>query len=353
MRYALVLLVAAAVLAMAATADSAAPAPARWIAFHADPRGSGDLFLDSPDGRQRRRLTRFFGQVPTATWSPDGSRLALLARPRGVVDIYVIDADGRNLRQLTRDEGDHFGDVAWSPDGQSLAFTCCGEDNPAIYTMHADGTGRARIADDAGQPAWAPDGDHIAYISFRDGTQPELYVATPDGSDPRRLTSNRAADTDPVWSPDSGHMAFTSERTGRAQVFVMDADGANQRRLAVDRWSDQRPVWSKDGSRLAFTSFRNRDPNLLGIGNAEVVVARVDGSAVRNLTHSPAWDGEPAWSVDGKKIAFATRRDFGPRGIFRVGVMTASGTNVRLLPAVAGEGNAGGKANSCCPAWQP
>jgi Tol biopolymer transport system component len=350
-RYALVLAVAALALGVS-TSGSSAPGPVHWIAFHADPRSSGDLFLDSPDGRQRRRLTRFFGQIPTAAWSPDGSRLALLARPRGVVDVYVIDVDGRNLRQLTRNEGDHFGDVAWSPDGQSLAFTCCGEEDEAIFTMHPDGSGRIRIADDSGQPAWSPDGTRIAFTSFRDGN-PEVYVANADGSDPRRLTSKRAADTDPTWSPDGRRIAFTSARTGREQVFVMDADGANQRRLVVDRWSDQRPAWSRDGGRLVFTSFRNRDPNLLGIGNAEVVVVRADGTGARNLTHSPAWEGEPAWSPEGKRIAFATRRDFGPRGIFRVGVMTAAGTGVKLLPIVPGEGNAGGKANACCPAWQP
>lgn len=105
-------------------------------------------------------------------------------------------------------------------------------------------------------------------------------------------------------------------------------------------------MWSRDGSRLLFTSFRNRDPNLLGIGNADIVVARADGSLVRYLTQSPAWEGEPAWSPDGKKIAFATRRDLSPRGIFRAGVMSANGKKVKLVPTVPGEGNAGDRANS-------
>jgi Tol biopolymer transport system component len=343
---------ASTLLAAFASASSADPETTHWIAFHADPGGSGDLYLDSPSGADRRRLTRLFGQIPTASWSPDGSQLALLARPKGVVDVYLIDADGRNLRQLTRDEGDHFGDIAWSPNGRSLAFTCCGEHDTAVFTIRTDGSERTRIAAEAGQPTWSPDGSRMVFLSFRDGN-PEIYVAGSDGSDPQRLTFSRAEDSDPAWSPDGRRIAFTSTRIGRAQIYVMNADGTMQQRLVADRWSDQRPMWSKDGTRLAFTSFRNRDPNLLGIGNADILVVRADGSQLRNLTHSRYWEGEPAWSPDGRKLAFATRRDFGPRGIFRVGVMGANGSQVKLLPIVPGGGNPGGKANSCCPSWQP
>lgn len=72
---------AAALAAGTMTGSSSSGASSRWIAFHADPGGSGDLYVDSEDG-SRRRLTRLFGQVPTASWSPDGARFALLARPR-------------------------------------------------------------------------------------------------------------------------------------------------------------------------------------------------------------------------------------------------------------------------------
>src|SRR5262249_36270877 len=119
--------------------------------------------------------------------------------------------------------------------------------------------------------------------------------------------------------PDGKRIAFTSKRDGRAQIYVMNADGSGQRRVVADRWSDQRPSWSPDGGRLLFTSFRNRDPNLLGIGNAEIDVVRADGSGLRNLTRSRFWEGEPAWSPNGRRIAYAIRRDFGPGGGVRGG----------------------------------
>ena len=108
----------------------------------------------------------------------------------------------------------------------------------------------------------------------------------------------------------------------------MDSDGANQRRLVSDRWSDQQPAWSPDGTQILFTSYRNSDPLMRGIGNADIVVASATGDRVRNLTRSPAWEGDPAWSPDGSEIAFAISET----GTFRLGVMTATGTSPRYLP---------------------
>lgn len=68
MRAALVMTVlAAALVAGTTTGSSSSGASGRWIAFHADPGGSGDLYIGSEDGSRRRRLTRLVGQVPTAS----------------------------------------------------------------------------------------------------------------------------------------------------------------------------------------------------------------------------------------------------------------------------------------------
>lgn len=83
---------------------------------------------------------------------------------------------------------------------------CCGEREQAIYTIGADGSGRMRLADNAGQPVWSPDGERIAFLSFRDGN-PELYSMKADGSDQTRLTSGPAEDVDPAWSPDGRRIA--------------------------------------------------------------------------------------------------------------------------------------------------
>jgi tol-pal system beta propeller repeat protein TolB len=199
----------------------------------------------------------------------------------------------------------------------------------------------------AGQPAWSPDGKKLAFLRVQSGN-PDIYTITVDGSGERRLTNDSAEDVDPAWSPDGKFIAFDSKRTGRSQIFVMSADGSNQRRLTRDRFNDQQPRWSPNGDRMVFTSFRNRDPNLRGIGNAEILTATLQGR-LRNLTHSTYWEGDPSWSPDGKSVAFAQRRDPGPRGTFAIGVTSATGSQRRLLPRIHGFSNS--LANSCCPDW--
>ena len=96
---------------------------------------------------------------------------------------------------------------------------------------------------------------------------------------------------------------FTAN-TGYA-LYVMDADGRHQRRLTYMQAEEGLPAWSPDGRRIAFAS--NRD------GNSEVYVMHADGSHQRRLTRHPASDAFPAWSPDGKRIAFLSAAPGRPR----------------------------------------
>lgn len=82
-------------------------------------------------------------------------------------------------------------------------------------------------------PSWAPDGTRVAFASNRGGSW-DIWTMKPDGSDPRRLTTDDGEDTHPAWSPDGKTIAFLSSRSGRREVWLMDADGANQRPAAED-----------------------------------------------------------------------------------------------------------------------
>jgi TolB protein len=158
------------------------------------------------------------------TWSPDGKQIAFA---RATSDghgwtwaaIYVVDADGGNERLLV----DHALDPAWSPDGRQILFTkyrrsygssddcvySCG-----IYVVNADSVGRTpagrgiRRLQASGpldtSPAWSPDGDEIVFMSTRDARkgwvgERELYVMDADGTNVRRLTTNRVGEGEPDW----------------------------------------------------------------------------------------------------------------------------------------------------------
>ena len=76
----------------------------------------------------------------------------------------------------------------------------------------------------------------------------------------------------------------------------MNADGSERIRLTTDPDADFDPAWSPDGRRIAFRTHRD--------GNEEVYVMNADGSEQRNASRSPGGDYSPAWSPDGKWIAF-------------------------------------------------
>jgi Tol biopolymer transport system component len=187
---------------------------------------------------------------------------------------------------------------AWSPDGKWIAYSAQQTSGSDIFLVNPDGTGRQRLTDNKaidGSPTWSPDGKQIALFSDRDGNW-EIYVMNADGSNVRRLTNHPGQDHSPAWSPDGKWIAFVSERDGNEEIYLtlaphasagVNPDGTNLRRLTRNKAEDWFPAWSPDGKRIAFSS--NRD------GNHEIYVMDADGSDQKRLTNNNAEDWGPEW----------------------------------------------------------
>ena len=104
-----------------------------------------------------------------------------------------------------------------------------------------------------------------------------------------------------------------------SDIYVMNADGSGTRKLTHNALQNAEPAWSPDGRKIAFRSTRN--------GNRDIYVMNADGSGKRNLTRNAAWDSRPSWSPDGRKIAFVSDRD----GRLEAHVMNADGSGQRSL----------------------
>ncbi len=162
-----------------------------------------------------------------------------------------------------------------------------------IYLMNSDGKRVRRLTEHPqadGIPAWSPDGQKIAFVSFRNEPR-DIYVMNPDGTNLINLTqSPERSDSYPSWSPDGKQIVFST-----GDIWVMDADGENQRNLTNHIAGDGQPDWSPDGRQIAFSSDRDRAWEFEGRDNRDIYVMNTDGTNPINLTNNPAWDSSPAW----------------------------------------------------------
>lgn len=173
-------------------------------------------------------------------------------------------------------------DSAWPAE---LAFSRPEAVGGGVFVLQR--SGRVRLLSTRGlSPAWSPDGRRIAYVAPSAGGLTDVYVADADGKNRASLTRTPGqAEDEPRWSPDGRRLVV--ERSGR--LFVIRADRRDERFLANGR----EPAWSEKRSRIAFVG-----------SDDDLYLVQPSGRGLRRLTTSPAVESQPAWSPDGRKLAY-------------------------------------------------
>ncbi|HEX9118572.1 MAG TPA: phosphodiester glycosidase family protein, partial [Anaerolineae bacterium] len=290
-----------------------------------DMRGFDGLFLrpfqldffylvrrSQPLAEAVRRAGTGDGAVGEAAIAELPGHLAFSSARDGNWELYV-QQPGRpdTVRRLTFDPADDLY-PAWSPDGSRLAFSSRRGGNSDIYQLDPVSlavTPVTRLPSEEWAPAWSPDGKRLIYQSDRNG-QSDIYLSAIDGSGEVRLTPMQGNHESPHWAPDGSQIAFDSDLDVAESVhasinlYVMSiarppaAPAGTYPRRIYDH--GESPAWSPDGRRIAFTSLRG--------GRWQILVINADGSGARQMT-TGAYDARyPAWSPDGRWLAFAGDR---------------------------------------------
>jgi TolB protein len=195
-------------------------------------------------------VTRFTGEKGIAR-----TRIAFVSDKTGKKELSVMDYDGRNIQKLTADRS-ICTSPAWSPDGQTLAYVSYRDRNPDLYGLDLSTGRRWKISGSEGlniSPAWSPNGKRIAAALSRDGSA-EIYTMSRTGTDLERLTYGVYDNVSPSWSPNGREIVFNSGRAGTPQLYIMGADGTDVRRITFEGNYNASPQWSPRADRIVFVT---------------------------------------------------------------------------------------------------
>ncbi len=313
----------------------------KWVVYtvstidvEKDKRDS-DLWMASWDGSEQVRLTSGPDGESSPRWSPDGRYLSFLAsrgteeEKKSGAQVWLLDRRGGEARKLTDIKGG-VDEYAWSPDGKRLALVVSDPD-PADEPEKMEGWKRKT------KPPVVVDRYHFKQdrSGYLKAPASHLWLIDVEAGKAEQLTKGPYDDGAPAWSPDGARLAFVADRgpdpdrAPNSDIYVIEAKpGAEPRRLTDFIGSDDgRPAWSPDGRQIAF--LRGDDPRYSAYNLNKLAVVPAEGGPATLLTGAldRGVSGPLSWATEGKSLLFVVTDD---RATY-VGRVPAAGGPVEAL----------------------
>jgi tricorn protease len=319
---------------------------------------AGDLWSVPRGGGGAKRLTTSAGIETNPAFSPDGSQIAFTGEYDGNTDVFVIPAEGGVPKRLTWHPAPDI-TLGWTPDGKRVLFT-----SPAasysrfreLFTVGLDGAAAEKIDLPMGfEAAYSPDGTQLAYVPlsraftawkhYRGGEATPIWIATLATGHIEKIPRQGSNDFNPMWAGDKVY--FLSDRDGPVTLYSYDTRSKQVKRLLANDGLDLKSASAGPGA-IVYEQFgslhlydlksgktRAIDVRVSGdmpevrehfvnvgkkLGNAhispagaravfeargEIVTVPAEKGDARDLTNTPGvMERDPAWSPDGKTIAY-------------------------------------------------
>ena len=264
-------------------------------------------------------------------WSPDGNWIAVGVRKKdGTHQIGLVGVRDGTMRVLKSVDWKEATKIFFSPDGRYIAYDLEADDRTDrhVFVMAVDGSHETAVVAHSGENTimgWSPDGRHVLFSSDRSGTVGLWAVSVQDGR-PTGAPTLLKPDIASAWSlglTAAGTMyvwKYASPVYVQASSIDLAAGRLSAGSTSFQKFitSRGRPAWSADGKHLAFQSC-----NPLGAGPCSLWIRSMDTGQLRELKHKLGYFGSVTWSPDGRELLTGGRDLKGRnQGLYRIDVKT-------------------------------